>query len=130
MCMGLLVARTMTRLASVIIPYTLCQRYSYMSNLEPTLPVCSSGRLDRIVFLPMNSIRLVKLKKFSYLGVGNFARTRWRSVCMVRRIRMVSHQLSCAVLATNSSQLTADDDERKPGAIEVVQKCISAIFDR
>ena len=45
-CVGLLVARTMTRLASVILFYTFCQGYSYtyMSSLEPTLPLCSSGR--------------------------------------------------------------------------------------
>ena len=38
----------------------------------------------------------------------------WRSVCMVRRIRMVSHQLSCAVLATNSFQLTTMNVSRVP----------------
>ena len=38
----------------------------------------------------------------------------WRSVCMVRCIRMVSHQLSCAVLATNSSQLTTMNVSRAP----------------
>jgi len=45
-CVGLLDARTMTRLASVISFYTFCQRYSYtyMNSLEPTLPLCSSGR--------------------------------------------------------------------------------------
>jgi len=44
LCVTLLVTWTVTRLASVISSYTFCQRYSYMSNLEPKLPLCSSGR--------------------------------------------------------------------------------------
>jgi len=43
LCVTLLVTWTI-RLSSVISSYTFCQRYSYMSNLEPKLPLCSSGR--------------------------------------------------------------------------------------